>query len=102
MRATFRTSRMAVPMSSGAGLPAGRPTTMGAGSEAMTPKPRGRDKGAWWIQTVETEWLPTLAAARFPTVPDGHGCLVWSSNSLDGASPLGDWGRPTRWQGRRR
>jgi hypothetical protein len=83
-------------------LPAGRPTTMGAGSEAMTPKPRGRDKGAWWIQTVETEWLPTLAAARFPTVPDGHGCLVWSSNSLDGASPLGDWGRPTRWQGRRR
>jgi hypothetical protein len=40
---------------------------------AMTPKPRGRGKGAWWTQAVAMEWSRTLPGSQ---VPDGYGCLV--------------------------
>jgi hypothetical protein len=55
-----------------------------AGDKAITPKPRGRGKGAWWIQAVAMKRLrPTLGGSQ---VRDRYGCLV-VIGSLDGASP---------------
>jgi hypothetical protein len=50
----------------------------------MTLKPRGRGKGAWWIQAAAIEWLRPLVAARFLTATG-----AWLS-TCSTAQPIGD------------
>jgi hypothetical protein len=71
--------------------------TSATGDKAITPKPRGRGTGAWWIQAVGNGVVADLDGSQ---LPDGHGCLVWSS-ARSTAPALGDRGRLANTQGAR-